>query len=141
MEIVVVTGKNESARNELRKIDAPRHHRAKIIGFTDQINELMAVADIVLSKPGGLTTSEVLARGAAMAIVNPIPGQESRNSDFLLENGAAIKINNPSTLPLKLMQLLKDKDRLATLKANALRLSRPRAAFDVAELALHFANL
>ena len=54
----------------------------------------MAVADIVVSKPGGLTTSEMLARGAVMVIVNPIPGQESRNSDFLLENGAAIKINN-----------------------------------------------
>lgn len=76
-----------------------------------------------------------------MTIVNPIPGQESRNSDVLLENGAAIKINNPSTLPLKLTQLLKDKDRLATLKANALRLSRPRAAFNVAELAQHLANL
>jgi len=54
----------------------------------------MAVADLVVSKPGGLTTSETLARGAVMVIVNPIPGQESRNSDFLLENGAAIKITS-----------------------------------------------
>jgi processive 1,2-diacylglycerol beta-glucosyltransferase len=71
-----------------------------------------------------------------MAVVNPIPGQESRNSDFLLENGAAIKINNVATLPYKLGQLLADRDRLATLKANARRLGRPRAAFEIAQKAL-----
>ena len=90
----------------------------------------------MLSKPGGLTTSEVLARGAAMAIVNPIPGQESRNSDFLLENGAAIKINNAGTLAFKLEQLLSDGKRLEQLKTNARRLARPEAAFEVARLAL-----
>ena len=93
----------------------------------------MAVADLVVTKPGGLTTSETLARGAAMMIVNPIPGQETRNSDFLLENGAAVKVNNLATLAYKLMALLRDPARLAQLKSNAQRLGRPRAAFDVAE--------
>ena len=96
----------------------------------------MQVADIVLSKPGGLTTSEVLARGAAMMIVNPIPGQESRNSDYLLENGAAVKANNVATLAFKLEALLSNRSKLATMKANAARIARPRAAFDVAEMAL-----
>ena len=138
LEIVVVAGKNEQVRRELEQIDVPARHRVKVMGFTDQIDELMAVADLVLSKPGGLTTSEVLARGAAMAIVNPIPGQESRNSDFLLENGAAIKINNVGTLPMKLTQLLGDRTRLESLKRNALRISRPQAAFDVARIALQW---
>ena len=101
-----------------------------------EMDELMAVADLVVSKPGGLTSSEALARGAAMAIVNPIPGQESRNSDYLLENGAAIKINNVATLPHKLTRLLEDPERLARLKENARRLGRPQAAFDVARAAL-----
>lgn len=70
-----------------------------------------------------------------MAIINPIPGQESRNSDYLLENGAAIKINNIGTLAYKLQSLLADRKRLASIRANA-RISRPRAAFDVAEIAL-----
>jgi processive 1,2-diacylglycerol beta-glucosyltransferase len=96
----------------------------------------MAVADLVVSKPGGLTTSETLARGAAMVIVNPIPGQESRNSDFLLENGAAIKVNNVATLAYKLTTLLRQPDRLKQLKANARQLGRPRAAFDVVHGAL-----
>jgi processive 1,2-diacylglycerol beta-glucosyltransferase len=100
------------------------------------MDELMAVADLVVSKPGGLTTSEALARGTAMAIVSPIPGQESRNSDFLLENGAAVKINTIATLPHKLTRLLGDPDRLALLKSNARRLGRPQAAFAVARAAL-----
>ena len=107
-----------------------------MLGFTDQIDELMAVADLVVSKPGGLTTSETLARGAAMVIVNPIPGQESRNSDFLLENGAAIKVNNIATLGYKVTSLLRDPERLSQLKANARHISRPRAAFDVVERSL-----
>ncbi|MDB5301414.1 MAG: hypothetical protein JWO87_3077 [Phycisphaerales bacterium] len=136
LEVVVVAGRNVSAREQLEKIDPPKRHRTKVLGFTEQIDELMAMADIVLSKPGGLTTSEVLARGAAMAIVNPIPGQESRNSDFLLEHGAAIKINNVGTMPFKLTQLLEDPKRLAAIKANARKIAKPRAAFDVARLAL-----
>jgi processive 1,2-diacylglycerol beta-glucosyltransferase len=136
LEVVVVTGRNEKARKQLQAVEVPSRHRAKILGFTEQIDELMAVADVVVSKPGGLTTSETLARGAAMVIVNPIPGQESRNSDFLLENGAAIKVNNIATLAHKLTALLRDPGRLAQLKASARRLGRPRAAFDVVERSL-----
>src|SRR5205085_1308184 len=87
--------------------------RTTVAGFTTDIDELMAVADLVVSKPGGLTTSETLARGAVMVIVNPIPGQEARNSDFLLESGAAIKVNNIGTLPYKVGGLLADGARLA----------------------------
>lgn len=141
LEVVVVAGRNEAAKEELEMLEVPPRHRAKVFGFTDQIDELMAVADVVLSKPGGLTTSEVLARGAAMAVINPIPGQESRNSDFLLENGAAIKVNNVATLPMKLAALLKDPNRLASLKENSSRLSKPQAAYDVARLALRCAGV
>src|SRR5262249_39650973 len=108
-----------------------------VLGFTDVMHELMAVADLVVTKPGGLTTSEALASGAAMVIVNPIPGQETRNSDFLLENGAAIKVNNTPTLAHKLTELLRHPERLAQLKFAAKSLGRPQAAFDVARQALN----
>ena len=97
------------------------------------------MADVVVSKPGGLTTSEALACGTAMAVVNPIPGQESRNSDYLLENGAALKINNLATLPFKLDGVLADPKRLAQLQRNARRLGRPKAAFEIARHALEWA--
>jgi processive 1,2-diacylglycerol beta-glucosyltransferase len=139
LQLFVVAGKNAKAKTELERVDVPARHRAKVIGFTTEIDELMTLADIVVSKPGGLTTSETLARGAAMAIVNPIPGQESRNSDYLLENSAAIKINNIATLGHKLGALLNDSERLKKLRSNATRIAKPQSAFDVAKLALQYA--
>jgi processive 1,2-diacylglycerol beta-glucosyltransferase len=136
LEIVAVSGRNEKLKQQLQKIPSPARHRVRVLGFTKEIDELMAVADLVVSKPGGLTTSETLARGAVMVIVNPIPGQESRNSDFLLESGAAIKANNIATLGHKVAALLREPGRLAQLRANVRRIARPRAAFDVVAKAL-----
>jgi processive 1,2-diacylglycerol beta-glucosyltransferase len=136
LQVMVVSGRNEELKTRLEAVSVPPRHRSKIFGFTKDIDELMAGADLVMSKPGGLTTSETLACGAAMVIVNPTPGQEYRNSDFLLENGAAIKANNIATLAYKVTHLLRDPGRLDQLKANARRLARPNAAFDVARRSL-----
>jgi processive 1,2-diacylglycerol beta-glucosyltransferase len=114
----------------------PARHRVKILGFTDQMDEWLNVADLVVSKPGGLTTSETLARGAVMVIVNPIPGQETRNSDYLLEAGAAIKANNTPALTYKVNALLEEPARLARLKENVARIARPQAAFEVVKHSL-----
>jgi processive 1,2-diacylglycerol beta-glucosyltransferase len=138
LELLVVAGRNEELKTRLEQIQPPSRHLLHVHGFTKQMDEFMAAADLVVSKPGGLTTSEALACGTPMAIVNPIPGQESRNSDYLLENGAAIKINNAGTLAYKLSQLLREPNRLAQLAANARRIGRPRAAFEVAEKAIRW---
>jgi len=140
IELVVVTGKNAALKKKLDAAKFPARHRVTILGFTDQMDELMAAADLVVTKPGGLTTSEALARGCAMGIVNPIPGQESRNSDFLLEHGCAIKINNVATLAMKIERLLTDDGRLDALKRNASKRARPRAAFDVVSKAMELAG-
>ncbi len=138
LQIVVVSGRNELLKARLEQIEVPPRHRATVLGFTREIDEWMAAADIVLSKPGGLTTSEVLARGAALLIANPVPGQETRNSDFVLENGAGVKVNNLPTLAHKLTRLLEQPALLQQMKANARRLGRPQAAFDVARAALAY---
>jgi processive 1,2-diacylglycerol beta-glucosyltransferase len=91
----------------------------------------MSASDILLGKPGGLTTSEALAKGLAFVIVNPIPGQEERNSDHLLEEGVALRCNNLAALPWKIERLLTDRQRLESMKANALHLGKPRAAQDI----------
>jgi processive 1,2-diacylglycerol beta-glucosyltransferase len=132
VEIVVVCGRNDALRERLKRVPASPRHRVTIIGFTEAIDELMAAADVVISKPGGLTSAEVLCCGGAMLIVNPIPGQESRNADFLLENGAAVKVGHLATLPYKLNALLSSPRRFAQIKANARRIARPLAAYDVA---------
>jgi processive 1,2-diacylglycerol beta-glucosyltransferase len=140
VELVVVAGKNTKLKQKLEAANVPSRHRVKVLGFTDQMDELMAAADLLISKPGGLTTSEALARGCGMVVVNPIPGQESRNSDFLLENGCAIKINNLPTLRMKLQKLLDDGEKMRALKANARRCGKPRAAFEVVAKAMEISG-
>ena len=136
LQVIVVAGRNESLKAELENIERPERHRVLILGFTKEMHELMAIADLVVTKPGGLTTSEALACGLPMVVANPIPGQETRNCDFLLENGAAVKIDHPSQLALKLTRILADRSRLDQLRTHARQLGRPRAAFDVLERSL-----
>jgi processive 1,2-diacylglycerol beta-glucosyltransferase len=131
IQLVTITGRNEALKEKLSALVPPPRHQAKVIGFTKEIDELMQAADLVVTKPGGLTTSEVLARAAVMVIINPIPGQETRNSDFLLENGAAIKVSNAATLPYKVDRLLTEPERLERLRENIRRIAKPQAAFDV----------
>src|SRR5205823_12138982 len=85
----------------------------KVVGFTREMDELMAASDILLGKPGGLTTSEALARGLVFVIVNPIPGQEERNSDHLLAQGVAIRCNNLPVIAYKVDRLMDDTACLA----------------------------
>jgi processive 1,2-diacylglycerol beta-glucosyltransferase len=120
-----VTGKNEELRRELSAQD--RKHPTQVLGFSRNMHELMAIADLIISKPGGLTTSEALALGKPLLILNPIPGQEVANSDFLLQNGAAAKVNREEDLPFRIGQLLGSK-KLADLARAARKLGRPDAA-------------
>jgi processive 1,2-diacylglycerol beta-glucosyltransferase len=132
IQIVVVAGKNEAVRETLADMPAPARHRRTILGYTTQMHEYLCAADVLISKPGGLTSSECLASGCAMIIAEPIPGQEDRNADFLLETGCAIKVNNLASLTLKLQSLLADKPRLAEMRQKARQSGKPRAAFEVA---------
>ncbi len=93
----------------------------------------MAAADLFVGKPGGLTTSEALAKGLPMVVINPIPGQEERNSDHLLEEGVAIRCNNLPALAYKIDNLLKTPGKLAWMAENARNLGKPDAAFTVVE--------
>ncbi|MBX3389448.1 MAG: hypothetical protein KF691_08335 [Phycisphaeraceae bacterium] len=133
LEVIAVAGKNTQLKTKLDKVSVPTYHSVKVLGFTREMDELLAIADAVVTKPGGLTTSESLARGVPMVIVNPIPGQETRNSDFLLENGAGIKINSIGAMPYKLEKLLGDRARLKSLKDHALLLGRPESALTIAK--------
>jgi processive 1,2-diacylglycerol beta-glucosyltransferase len=93
----------------------------------------MTASDLVLGKPGGLTTSEALAKGLVFVIVNPIPGQEERNSDHLLEGGVATRCNNLPTLAYKLDRLLADPARFASMQENARKMGRPNAAKEIVD--------
>ncbi|MFO0861650.1 MAG: glycosyltransferase [Phycisphaerales bacterium] len=140
LEVIAVAGRNAALKQKLERTPVPRHHCLHVLGFTREMDELLVVADAVVTKPGGLTTSEALARGVAMVIVNPIPGQEARNSDYLLENGAAIKINSLGAMAYKVEALLGDSARLRQLRNRAKSLGRPRSALEVAADVLRLAG-
>jgi processive 1,2-diacylglycerol beta-glucosyltransferase len=129
-QTVVVTGRNEELRRELAAQD--RKHPTHVLGFSSNMHELMAVSDLVITKPGGLTSSESLAMGKPLFILNPIPGQEAANSDFLLERGAAAKVNRVEDLPYRIEQLFGSK-KLTEMTAAAKALGRPHAARSVCE--------
>lgn len=141
-QMVVVCGKNAALRADVEKRTAFAGDRVRVLGFTTDMREWMAMADLVVTKPGGLTTSEALACGTAMVVVFPIPGQETRNATMLYEEGVAISGENPSTVGFRVRRLMEDKEKLATMRRNAHRLGRPHAAFDIAErcLRLHKHN-
>ncbi|MEJ7713466.1 MAG: glycosyltransferase [Pyrinomonadaceae bacterium] len=134
-QIIVVAGRNQELRERLDSLAAGLSMDSpvtfKILGYTTEMDELMAASDILLGKPGGLTTSEALVKGLVCVIVNPIPGQEERNSDHLLEEGVAIRCNNLPALAYKIDRLLDDRARLASMRARALAMARPNAAFDI----------
>jgi processive 1,2-diacylglycerol beta-glucosyltransferase len=132
LQVVVVTGRNADAGAALASMDHDPKHKRKILGYTSQMHELLNAADVVVTKPGGLTAAESLASGCPMVIAEPIPGQEDRNADFLLENGCAVKVNNLASLSHKLGSLLDDPIRMGQMRVAAIRCARPRAAFDVA---------
>lgn len=133
-QLVALAGRNQSLLDALKGLAAEYPQRLFPLGFTNSIERVMAASDLAITKPGGLTTSECLAMGLPMVVVAPIPGQEERNSDFLLENRAALKACDTGALAYRVARLLDDPAELATLHRNALRLGRPDAARHVLDI-------
>lgn len=136
-QVIAICGRNEELRRSL-EFRSPAGFgnesvRFRPIGFTSEMDEYMSASDIIVGKPGGLTTSEALAKGLVFCIVNPIPGQEERNSDHLLENGCALKCNDLSVLAYKIDKLASDAGRFAAMKLNVARFARPDAARRIAQ--------
>jgi len=130
---VVICGRNDELRHRLKEMLGAQTARFKVIGYTDRMHEYMKISDLFIGKPGGMTTAEALACSLPMIIVDPIPGQEERNSDHLLEKGCALKSNELTTLAWKIDQLLDEPGRLETMKRNAGELGRPEAARTIVE--------
>ena len=133
VQIALVCGRFKALRKKLEDIPVPLHHKVKIEGFTKMMHFYLQSADVIITKPGGLTTAESLATGTAMAIYHSLPGQEMRNADMVLEEGAGFKISDSKMLAYKVEKVIKDKDSLERMKANAKRIGSTTAADVVAE--------
>ncbi|MEO6533920.1 MAG: glycosyltransferase [Pseudolysinimonas sp.] len=127
----VVCGRNDELRQQIEQLVASAGDKYRVLGYTSEMPQLLVDADLFIGKPGGLSASECMAAGLPMVLVNPIPGQEVRNGDYLMEHGAAVRCNTPSTIGWKIDEVLRDPGRLERMQAAAKRIGRPMAAADV----------
>ena len=130
LHAIVVCGRTPELLQRARRAvaDADGLVSFEVLGFTEEIPRLMAAADLLIGKPGGLTTSEALAAGLPFAVVDPYPLQEEANANYLLEHGAGMRIDPLSTLDLKLTRFFGDTQRRRSMSDAARRLGRPDAA-------------
>jgi len=135
-QVVAMAGRNEKLLKKLKALAARHPGRLFPLGFTNTMERVMAASDLAITKPGGLTSSECLAMGLPMIIVSPIPGQEERNADFLLESGAAMKACDANAVAWRVDMLLKEPERLATMRKKARLLGRADAARTVLDTVL-----
>jgi processive 1,2-diacylglycerol beta-glucosyltransferase len=127
-QLVAMAGKNQELLEKYRSLAAAHPGRLFALGFTSTIERVMASADLAVTKPGGLTVSECLAVGLPMVLISPIPGQEERNADYLMEQGVAVKAPDGVALKYKIGQLLKEPERLKQMREKMRGLGRPDAA-------------
>ncbi len=135
-QLIVLAGRNAEALTSLQQLATRYPGRLFPQGFTNKVERLMACADLVVTKPGGLSTSECLAMGLPMILNAPIPGQEERNADYLLEQGAALKACDAVTLEYRIRLLLAEPERLATMRLRARALGKADAAARVMQVVL-----
>ena len=139
IQVIAIAGKNPKIENSFNKvvINNNKQDSIKVLPFTDKVPELMAISDLVITKPGGLTTSESLASGLPIVVINPIPGQEEENAKFLEDSGVAIWIRK-KTDPAKVINyILGNEQKLNDMKQNAITLSRKKATENICEICLN----
>ena len=137
-QVVVICGKNPDAKARVeaelgRNVQSPGKAEFRVLGYVEDMPTWMGAADLLVSKPGGMTSAEAMASALPMVIYDPIPGQEERNSDQLLEKGAAIKCNEISILGYKVSKLLAEPARMEAMRLAARRMGQPQAAVKVVQ--------
>lgn len=140
IQIIAISGRNEKMKLGFEQIVTKYNANdfVRILGFTDQVPELMSISDLVVTKPGGLTTSESLASHLPMVLINPIPGQEEENAEFLENKGIAIWLKKHDDVDIKIENLLSDHDKLNSMRTNTSILAKPNSTKTICDTLLKF---
>jgi processive 1,2-diacylglycerol beta-glucosyltransferase len=134
--LLVVAGRNEKLQKAMEKLPLSVSLELRALGFINHLDDLVAASDLVITKAGGLIVSEVMARQTPMVVIDPIPGQEEWNADYVVSVGAGVQIRLPEMVPLAVHYLLTSPERLEALRLGASRAGRPQAAMAVADAIL-----
>ncbi|OGW75187.1 MAG: hypothetical protein A2Z72_03890 [Omnitrophica bacterium RBG_13_46_9] len=140
-QIIVVAGINKRLYNGLSKLAPRLKKKTAVVGYTENVDELMSISSLIITKPGGITVSEALVKGLPILIVKPIPGHEQMNTDHLVKHNLAIKANNLSDLEIFVSELLSNPKALENMRERIKSFSKPQSAFDIAETILEKINL
>ena len=138
IQLIAISGKNESMKNNFIKItnENNKQHNVKILEYTNRVPELMQISSFVITKPGGLTTSESLVSNLPIIAINPIPGQEEENAEFLEKNKVAIWLKKNDDINLTLNILLNDNNVLNNMKENIKLIAKPNSTKDICNILL-----
>ena len=134
LKVVVVCGHNKQLFTKMTALSQQYQEQLMALPFTGEMPKLMTACDLIISKPGGLTTSECLALGKPLIALSPIPGQEEANTTYLLEHGAALRATDLSGLLFKIKELLNNWERVTAMGHKAKALGRLGAAKEVAKI-------
>lgn len=137
-QIVAIAGKNEKMREEFNFLVEQENAEdfVTVLSYTHQVPELMSISDLVVTKPGGLTSTESLSSGLPMVLINPIPGQEEENAEFLENSGVAVWLRKNSDFESEIAKLLSDKDKLHKMKLNTKLLAKKHSTRDICDIIL-----
>ena len=135
-QIVAISGKNEKMKEEFENLvnELNVANKVKILGFTDKVPELMSISDLVVTKPGGLTTTESLASHLPMIIINPIPGQEEENAEFLEKHGVGVWIRKNDDPDAILLNLFDDREKIENMRENTKCLAKLHSTKNICEI-------
>lgn len=133
IQIIAIAGKSKKNQKLFEKLAKNSNKKVVVLGYTNKVPELMQIADFVVSKPGGLTTTEILVSQVPFIIINPVPGQEEENANFLTNNGAAVRIWDASKALPFIEQFINDSFRIENMKIMQKHISRPNSTRDIVE--------
>ena len=140
IQIIAVTGKNAKLKKTFEKMAIHSSKSIKVLGYTDKIPELLAVSDMVITKPGGLTTTESIVSNTPIIIISPVPGQEEHNSNYVLNNGLGFRLFDNCDVLLTLKSIFANKERINQVLHMQKLLRKPNAAKDICEKMLELAK-
>lgn len=138
IQVIAIAGKNVKMKLHFESIvkEFNKEKNVKVLEYTNKVPELMTISDLVVSKPGGLTTSESLASNLPMIIINPIPGQEEENAEFLEEKGTGIWIRKNDSPYEVLKNIIDSPEKLEEMKKNTETLARKHSTEDICKTIL-----
>lgn len=137
-QIIAIAGKNKKMQDSFESLVKDLHVEdiVKVLPYTNMVPELMSISDLVVTKPGGLTSTESLASGLPIVAINPIPGQEEENAEFLENAGVAVWIHKQENYDEVISNLLSDKDKLHQMKINTKLLAKKNSTKDICNIIL-----